>query len=248
MKLSQFRKQDVRKMMRSAAVLAGMIFIVFLAAFIYAKPKIKAFIAKQAAEQEKREAAQRVAKLEEDLKQRELSKERERINKEYEKKQDKKIEEQNEPKEETASWYEYFAEDCSWQEAAQRCRDKGGYLANVGSKEEFDEIVSGIESTGLLETVFYLGAKRNGGQDYYWLNSEGEKEESPIDTGGEDEIGSLWMQGEPSYFDGEVEENVLAMLYVQKESRWALNDVPDDILANFSYYSGKIGYICEYSE
>jgi len=56
------------------------------------------------------------------------------------------------------------------------------------------------------------------------------------------------MRNEPSYQDGDVQENCLDIFYYKDEGRWVWNDIPNNVLQNVSYFSGKIGYICEYED
>lgn len=138
--------------------------------------------------------------------------------------------------------YQYVVEDCSWPEAAERCREKGGYLAVINSQEEYDYIIQELEANHLEKTMFFLGASRGEGSEYYWMDTDGEFTGEPLNGAGQ------WMQGEPSFQDGEIEENVMAMFRYEEEGCWVWNDIPSNILESFSYYSGKIGYICEFNE
>ncbi len=144
--------------------------------------------------------------------------------------------------------YEYIVEDCTWSDAVSRCREKGGYLANINSQEELDHIIDEINGAGLDDKIFYLGGKRDNGSDYYWMNMDGELYGDVLNGNGDVWCSTAWMQGEPSFYDGDTEENVMALFYYKSEGRWVLNDEPNDILAVASYYSGKIGYICEYDD
>ena len=56
------------------------------------------------------------------------------------------------------------------------------------------------------------------------------------------------MLGEPSYEDGDIQENCLDFYYYDEENRWVWNDAPNDILEVAPYYAGTIGYIVEYEE
>lgn len=143
---------------------------------------------------------------------------------------------------ETIHSYQYLVEDCSWTEAAQRCRERGGYLAVINSQEEYDYIIQQIEDSQLEKTIFFLGATRGEGEEYHWVDENGEVIDGPLNGA------SYWMQNEPSFQDGEIQEDVLSMFYYDEEGRWVWNDIPSNLLEHFSNYSGKIGYICEIDE
>lgn len=54
------------------------------------------------------------------------------------------------------------------------------------------------------------------------------------------------VSGEPSFQDADIEETCVNIHYNSEENRWVWNDVPEDILSEVPYYSGRIGYIVEY--
>ncbi len=138
--------------------------------------------------------------------------------------------------------YQYLVEDCSWPEAVERCRERGGYLAVINSQEEYDYIVQQIEASQLGKIIFFLGATRGEGEEYHWVDENGEAVGEPLNGD------SKWMQNEPSFQDGEVQEDVVSMFYFDEEGRWVWNDIPSNLLEHFSNYSGKIGYVCEMDE
>ena len=144
--------------------------------------------------------------------------------------------------------YEFVIDDCSWYSAMQKAKESGGYLVRIESPEEYDYILSEIARGGYEAIQFRIGARRNQGElSYYWVDENNNTIGSPIQVSGywcENE----WMDGEPSYQDGENEENCVDIFYYSAEERWVWNDVPDDIISIAPGYSGRLGYIVEYED
>ncbi len=258
MKFSDYRKQDVYKMLLKAAVAFVILIVALFTVYRIAKPKVDMWLlerkeAKEKREaEEKKEAEEKAERESEEQRMQELAEESDRISDGQEQK-DSEYEEESEteePETEESSIhrYEYVVEDCTWQEAFETCKSKGGCLVNIDDEAEFAYITAEIEKNGMKEILFYLGASQDSEQNYRWRSAEGAFSGGILNGVGHSWHSRYWMQGEPSYYDGEIEENVLAMQFFEKEARWVFNDVPGDIVGNFSYLSGKIGYICEYSE
>ncbi len=141
------------------------------------------------------------------------------------------------------STYEFILKDCSWDEAYNDCIAYGGHLLTIESDNEYQRIVRLIKEQGHQKTIFYVGAARaKDGADYYWVNCEryfvGES------------INHLpyWLDGEPSLTDSisGVTESCVELFYYDADTRWVLNDIPNNILEVAPFYSGRIGYIIEY--
>lgn len=253
MKFSNYRKQDVYKMLLKAAVAFVILIVALFTVYRIAKPKVDMWLlerkeAKEKREaEEKKEAEEKAERESEEQRMQELAEESDRISDGQEQK-DSEYEEESETEESSIHRYEYVVEDCTWQEAFETCKSKGGCLVNIDDEAEFAYITAEIEKNGMKEILFYLGASQDSEQNYRWRSAEGAFSGGILNGVGHSWHSRYWMQGEPSYYDGEIEENVLAMQFFEKEARWVFNDVPGDIVGNFSYLSGKIGYICEYSE
>lgn len=142
--------------------------------------------------------------------------------------------------------YEVITADKTWEEAFQDCIARGGYLACIDSQKEWDTIISQIQSTGTEACYFYIAGTRNeGSSSYYWMNKKGELYGESLNSNafwGN----NLWLENEPSYQDGDITEDVMAILYMKSSNRWVLNDVANNPLEAESYLSGKIAYICEF--
>lgn len=144
--------------------------------------------------------------------------------------------------------YEYIISDCTWQEAFQDCLNRGGYLVRINSSKEYEALRKEISRKRLTDIYFRIGGRRDSqSQDYYWVNQDnklfGEKLNSD-DSWCSDE----WMEKEPSFRDGNLEEKYMDLFFYDGEKRFVWNDVPDDMLQAEPAYSGKLGYICEYED
>lgn len=140
--------------------------------------------------------------------------------------------------------YSFVVSDCGWNEAYQKAKEAGGYLAHINSKEEFTYLVSKIEQAGYKKVQFYIGGRRDSqNSEYYWIDGQNNLYGDCLNTGMGD---WFWMQNEPSFRDGEVEEAYLSIMYYNKGGKWVGNDSPENIVANFSEFSGRTGYIIEY--
>ena len=154
-------------------------------------------------------------------------------------------EESEEETEESVHTYKITIADCSWTQAYEACLEDGGYLLNINSEEEFENIINSIETAGYEDMVFLLGgARKEDGESYYWVGEDGEFYGEALNGNEDSWCNDLWLSGEPSYADGDIEEMVIIMFCIN--GTWYFNDAPDDILAAVSEYKGKIAYICEY--
>ena len=106
----------------------------------------------------------------------------------------------------------------------------------------------GLTAADDAEYVTDNGGRRDSdSNDYYWVDQDnqlyGEMLNSPNYW-----AWNAWMNNEPSFRDGEIEEAYMDILYFSGEGRWTWNDVPNDIVSVVEYFSGKIGYIVEYDD
>lgn len=144
--------------------------------------------------------------------------------------------------------YKFLSGDVSFEEAAQKARQLGGYLASIDSEQEFNTIVNLARSqhdNGSNIVQYYIGARRDPGQSsYYFTDESGNLTNTNVDT----VFGSwFWGEDEPSYTDvnsGD-EETILSLMYLSSSDQWVGNDVVDDIATHFSEFSGRVGYIIE---
>ena len=129
------------------------------------------------------------------------------------------------------TYYQLFIEDVSWQEARQRCLDKGGWLATVSNEDELEDVIM-IAAEGGVDKV-WLGCHRENNV-LVWENNE------QIDF-------YNWGNGEPSYVDGGDNVTEDCLLLWRFNNKWVYNDSRNNPVADYpAMYSGQIGYICEF--
>lgn len=127
--------------------------------------------------------------------------------------------------------YELVVADVSWTEAAQRCQEMGGRLVSINDEEEFNTIIALAEEQGVPR--LWIGCHRVNGQ-LVWEDGS---------TGYE-----YWAKGEPTYVDinDQVAEDYV-MLW--DNNGWGYNDNRNDPIADYpQWYSGTVGFVCEYGE
>ncbi len=144
--------------------------------------------------------------------------------------------------------YELIVEDCTWEEADRKCKEKGGYLVSMTSEEEFETVDNLIREQGLQKICFYIGATRVGDYSWHWV--EPGLAQNELSYNGP---WKHWLEGQPSYRetldDGtEVQEEYVEYIYRKSDDKFYMNDIPNDVVGLFPGYKGRMGYICEYNE
>ena len=127
--------------------------------------------------------------------------------------------------------YELVVADVSWTEAAQRCQEMGGRLVTINDEEEFNTIIALAEEQGVPR--LWIGCHRVNGQLVWEDGSTGYER---------------WAKGEPTYVDinDQVAEDYV-MLW--DNNGWGYNDNRNDPIADYpQWYSGTVGFVCEYGE
>lgn len=144
--------------------------------------------------------------------------------------------------------YEIAFADCTWYEASESAKSKGGYLARIGSKEEMNAITKVIDDTGKSKALTYwVGSISPYGDSYYWVDEN-------LDIVSYEVNSDLWLPGEPSYYSYEADtynyiyEDAVGLFYRSSDKKWYLNDLPHDVLDYYDYYAGKIAYVIEYDK
>ena len=125
--------------------------------------------------------------------------------------------------------YQVFKEDISWTGAQKKCAELGGHLVVIDNDAEFEEVIGLARAAGISRV--WVGCHRVNGE-MTWEHGNG---------------GILpWAAGEPTYVDrnDQVAEDYI-MLW--NNNGWAYNDNRDDPCADYpDFYSGTMGYICEF--
>lgn len=128
--------------------------------------------------------------------------------------------------------YKAVKSDDKWTDANSQAIKSGGELVSINSEEEFEEVCKLAEEEGIK--VFWASAKRYSSD--LW--------EDTLWSDGSDITFTHWLAGEPSYTSEEGEDEKYLMVF-KVGDKWYFNDAQNDVS---SYYSGKMGYIIEYTE
>lgn len=164
--------------------------------------------------------------------------------------QETETEQQSEEDDTAIHTYELIVDDVTWTSAYYDCIERGGHLVRINTEAEFNAIADQIRWENKQNITFWIGSNRAIGTDeYYWVYEDGTYKGEVLNNN--PTYADFWLSGEPSYMGvdenyGNVEENCVNMFYRSSENRFYWNDAPDDIISVASYFTGKIGYICEY--
>lgn len=128
--------------------------------------------------------------------------------------------------------YKAVKSDDKWTDANLQALKSGGKLVSINSPEEFDNVCSLAEEEDIK--VFWVGAKRDSSdlwEDALWSDGSGF-------------TFTRWFKGEPTYTSEDGEDEKYLMVF-KVGDKWYFNDAQNDVS---HYYSGKMGYIIEYTE
>ena len=121
--------------------------------------------------------------------------------------------------------YTFYPEACTWSEAQERAKGKGGHLATVTSQEEWDAVLAVLPPETI--TVCWLGANRNQSGSFAWLTGE------PFTF-------NRWADREPNNED----KNEPCLCTLKSYGAWGWYDVPNDISPY--YKPERMGYVVEF--
>lgn len=178
--------------------------------------------------------------------------EEERLRKEQEEKERAEREAQEKAARELAIHsYEVVVSDCTWEQAYEDCKNRGGYLVRINSAEEYSHIIGMLQNYGKIH--FYLGGKRGPqGVDYYWVDNDGAFVGDCLNAVDSWTAGGYWFKNEPSFVDTgsggagrNIEEAYMNLFCVS--GTWYLNDSSGSLAIDYpDLLAGKVGYIVEY--
>ena len=140
--------------------------------------------------------------------------------------------------------YKIFKDDVSWTDAQKKCEGMGGHLVVIENAAELEQVIAMAEAEGISRV--WIGCHRGG--DAY-----DDPDNRPYLWEGKDAgfTGFFrWAKGEPTYVDnddtGRHDEDYI-MLW--DHNGWAYNDNRNDPCHDYpEFYSGTMGYVCEFND
>ena len=129
--------------------------------------------------------------------------------------------------------YQVLVDDGSWSDAQRKCAALGGHLVAIDDEEELQEVIRMAEEAGISRVWIGMHRTNRDSDEYRWDGK---------DAGYEGYV--LWARGEPTFEDEGFMEDYI-MLW--NHGGWAYNDNRDDPCRDYpEFYSGTMGYICEF--
>lgn len=148
--------------------------------------------------------------------------------------------------------YEVIYDDVSWQKAEEMCKNMGGYLAVITSKEELFRVKKLITDQNDL-SVFYIGCKGRGLDKRWYL-----KDNFTMEVGGgniyvsEFDNNSMFSNLGIDYKKEKMEYGFLVYgkpnIDTQEEKQIKMFLGPKNMIDSNPSLNGKTGFICEYDE
>ncbi len=131
--------------------------------------------------------------------------------------------------------YQVLKDDGSWSDAQRKCAALGGHLVAIEDEEELEEVIRMAEEAGISRIWIGLHRVSRDPDVYVWDGKD------------RDYTGYVrWARGEPTYEDEGFQEEFI-MLW--DHGGWAYNDNRDDPCRDYpDFYSGTMGYICEFND
>ena len=129
--------------------------------------------------------------------------------------------------------YQVLVDDGSWTDAQRKCAALGGHLVAIDDEEELQEVIRMAEEAGISRVWIGMHRTSRDSDTYAW------------DGKNADYAGFVrWARGEPTFEDEGFMEDFI-MLW--DHNGWAYNDNRDDPCRDYpDFYSGTMGYICEF--
>ena len=233
MKLSNYRKQDMKKMLLAMAVFAAVAAAVIAAGVRYGIKKLKPKVETALAESKEQKAEQ---KRMEEAKQQSEAEQQSQKEDEWETKQENK---QNETEslhiptdcfEYKGHSYYYFeqAGGITWEEAKEKCEERGGHLLTIASKKEQKAVYGYINQYVGFDCDLWIGIREPWET---WVTGE------PVSY-------TNWGEGEP---DGSYGQCYGAICNGERSGYgYRIDEGQWDDLGNDDETVSRGGYICEW--
>ncbi len=140
--------------------------------------------------------------------------------------------------------YKFVHDACSWSESQQKAKQLGGHLVCFETLEEYQYVLSKLESEAPELKYLRIGMRRaDDGKNYYWVDADNQfygPSLNATDTWYKDS----WHTGEPT-FEWEGKQEAYGILfYLAGAKQWGWTDVSDNIHDDTD--RDTVGFIVEF--